>query len=91
MNSKKDSIGKFVVANGKENDLIATYQFKVLVTTEYAIWVDSFALNNKTNGIIIRINDEESHSQNLIYNLNGPMWLPLSIVSRSFKSMYVRS
>lgn len=70
-----------MIADGKKGELIATYEFRVLVAAEYAVWVDSFSMSNKSNGVTVSINGEHNHSQELIFNQVSPMWLPLGLVS----------
>ena len=70
-----------MTANGRLDDLIATYLFRVKKATTYFVWLDSFALNNATNGVKIQLGDNtEKISRNMIWNKISGLWLPVNFV-----------
>ena len=70
-----------MTANGRLDDLIATYLFRVKKATTYFVWLDSFALTNATNGVKIQLGDNtEKISRNIIWNKISGLWLPVNFV-----------
>jgi len=47
----------YVKAAGLPQELIAVYEFEVLFTASYAIWMHFFATTNKTNDISFKVGE----------------------------------
>jgi len=82
MNSEGKDIGMFIVADGKENDVIASYHIRIPKTGTYRLWLESFSSNFSYNDIKIKINTDE-YVYPIMFNRKTSMWTPVEKVKTS--------
>ena len=70
-----DSNKIYVMAKGREDDLIASYDFQVHVGGDYSIWLLAFGTSNRDNGVRFRIDNLDGDVWHTTYIEKGrPMW-----------------
>ena len=75
-NDVNKDLGNYVTSKGMYNDLIAKYKFQIMKSGSYQLWLESFAMNNDSNSVIVQINQDLTVADT-IYNMRHGLWLPI--------------
>ncbi|XP_065649882.1 uncharacterized protein LOC101236159 isoform X2 [Hydra vulgaris] len=78
-NDIKKDLGPYVTSNGMYNDLIAIYKVQVIKAGLYNLWIETFAMSNSTNSVIVKINEDVTVADTP-FNKRTGMWLPINKV-----------
>uniref|UniRef100_A0A7M5XHW3 Uncharacterized protein n=2 Tax=Clytia hemisphaerica TaxID=252671 RepID=A0A7M5XHW3_9CNID len=77
INSKGEDIGRYIVADGKEGDEIATYRVRIPRTGLYMVWFENFCTSFNSNDVTI-VFDDDTYTTATFFNLVTSMWSPIS-------------
>jgi hypothetical protein len=65
----------YVIAKGRFDDLIASYEFKIHVGGEYSIWLLAYGTSTRDNSLRFRIDNLDIYLWDTTFIENGrPMW-----------------